>query len=170
MAENRRTGHRVELGFDIGSVNCCQMKIKTKSNCVTRRGAQVVELALILPVILVLTLGTLEICQGYFLRQKLEIAAHEGARVAILKSANTQLVEEKVAEYLDARSLNYDDIGSVVTVSPAPELADELEAITVSVTLSISDNLRLPLSLHNFLSGDSFTTEVVMYKEYRALD
>lgn len=68
-----------------------------------RSGAAAVELALSLPVLLLLLFGTIESCTMIFLQQSLEIAAYEGARVAILPKVNATDVQATVNEILTTR-------------------------------------------------------------------
>ena len=54
------------------------MKIKkSRTKNRNREGAVVVECAFALPLILLLTLGTLDICDGIYLKKKALIAAYE---------------------------------------------------------------------------------------------
>ena len=70
-------------------MNLSRTKIKkTRGGKCQRRGTEVVELALVLPVILLIVFSTLEICDHAFLLQKVKIAAQEGAVVAIRKNSN----------------------------------------------------------------------------------
>ena len=48
-----------------------------------RLGAAIVEMAICLPVIVLLTYGTIELAGGLFLKQTLTSAAHEGALAGI---------------------------------------------------------------------------------------
>ena len=141
--------------------------MRTKNQNKKRRGVEVVELAIIMPVLLLLTFGTLEICEGIFLRQTLELSAHEGARVAIRRDASIEDVEEAVQRHFDARGVNFGgDISSAVEITPDPETAATLTPVTVRVTVDASDNLRLDLSLYRFLLGNQFEAEVIMLKEF----
>ena len=49
-----------------------------------RLGAAIVEMAICLPVIVLLTYGTIELAGGLFLKQTLTSAAHEGALAGML--------------------------------------------------------------------------------------
>ena len=132
----------------------------------SRRGSAVVELAFILPILLLITFGTLEICESIFLRQKIEIAAQQGARVAVRKEATVEEVREAVGEYLDARGIQYDELANVVTVTPDPQLAPELTAVTIRVEVQVNDNLRMPSQLYSFIVGSGVVGEVAMFKEF----
>lgn len=130
-----------------------------------RNGVSVVELVFVMPLLLVLTFGVLEICEGIFLKQKMVIGAHEGARVAIRRDATTSSIRNAVATYFDARGLKYSIVDDV-TVTPAPEQTAVLEPITVRVTLDVDSNMRMPLSMYQYLKGDEITVAVTMLKEY----
>ena len=131
-----------------------------------RRGAEVVELALVLPVILLIIFSTLEVCDHAFLLQKLKIAASEGAVAAISKTATRADVEEAVQGYLEARGVDYgSNIGSAVTVTPDPTLAQTLTPITVSVAVPNDENSRIGV-LYRFIAGQSSTGTVTMFKEF----
>jgi len=139
---------------------------RSRNQNVSRRGIEVVELAIIMPLLLLLTFGTLEICEGIFLRQKLELAAHEGVRVAIRKNATIEDVEVAVQRNLDARGIVYRNISSAVEITPDPTLAPTLTPVTVRVTIVTNPNLRMSLSLYEYLVGKSINGEVSMLKEY----
>jgi len=137
-----------------------------KKTSVNRHGVEVIEMALVLPVLVILTFGTLEVCEGIFLKQKLEVAASEGARIAIRKMATTSDVEAAVEAFLDARQIQYTNISSVVSIDPSPTTAAELTPIKVTVTVDTTPNLRLPLSVYSTLFGRQITADVTFLKEY----
>ena len=130
-----------------------------------RRGAEVVELALIFPIMILLTIGTLEICEGMILKKKLTVAAHEGARVAIVKSATESDVRAAVAVSLDSRGITYSSINTVVDTTPAPENAGTLEPIEVTVSVKADQNLKMQL-MYQYFAGNEIEASVTMYKEY----
>ena len=114
-----------------------------------------------------LTFGTLDLCDGIFLQQKAEIAAHEGARAAISREATTQTVEAAVQDYLESRQLHFTSIDTVVSTSVDPSVAEVLEPITVTVRIDLFENRRLPLAPFQFINGPQVIAEVTMYKEYQ---
>lgn len=123
-------------------------------------------MAIVLPIMFLITLGTLETCEGIFLLQKIEIAAHEGARAAIKKQGTHKDVQAAVELYLNARGITYKNIRKVVSAEPRPQLATELEPIHVTVTIPTDGNFRMPTSFYQFWTGDSLSAEVVMFKEF----
>ncbi len=85
----------------------------TRQNC--RTGAAAVELAIVLPVLLTLVLGTIEICQRIFLRQSAVLVAYEGARLAVRTTTDNAAVSARCQQMLTQRRIN----GGIVTVTPS---------------------------------------------------
>jgi Flp pilus assembly protein TadG len=80
----------------------------------TARGIAATELAVCLPVIVLLVLGTIEACSMIFLKQSLSVAAYEGARTAIVPGATAAQVEAACQQILSDRHVK----GGTVTVKP----------------------------------------------------
>jgi TadE-like protein len=80
-----------------------------------RRGAAVVEFALVAPIFFVLVFGILEIGRLVMVQQLLTTASREGARIAITEGATVSGVQSSVASYLAGASVS----GATVTVTPA---------------------------------------------------
>ncbi len=80
-----------------------------------RRGIATVEMAVVLPLLLILVLGTIEICQRLFLRQTAVVATYEGIRLAARKSSNPADIVNRCQSILANRRVT----GATVTVSPA---------------------------------------------------
>ena len=74
-----------------------------------RRGTAAVECALVLPLVFLLTAGTIEMCSTIFLRESVTLAAHEGARAAIGRHATTADVAAAVDAILAIRGV---DVGA----------------------------------------------------------
>ena len=74
------------------------------------RGAAMLEVALTLPILLLVCVGILEFGRAYQTWQVLTNAAREGARVAVLPDATKTGVEDRVKNYLKAGRLSkWDD-------------------------------------------------------------
>ena len=108
----------------------------------------------------------LEICEGIFLKQKIVIASHEGARIAVRREATISDVQNAVSAYLQAREMEFGPIASVVSCTPAPEEAKLLEPVVVRVEIDVNSNMRMPLSLYKYIRGETIVGEVTMFKEY----
>jgi Flp pilus assembly protein TadG len=83
---------------------------------VSRKGIETLELALILPAILLLGLGSVEFSRALTVQQVLTDAAREGARHAVLVESTSSVVKERVGEHL--RIGNIDPTAAEVTITP----------------------------------------------------
>jgi Flp pilus assembly protein TadG len=70
-----------------------------------RKGAAVVELAVCLPIIVLLVFASIETCNMIFLRQALNASAYEGVRVAVRPDSTNQKVINRCQAVLDGRGL-----------------------------------------------------------------
>lgn len=98
----------------------------------SRIGAAVVEFAFIAPLMILLTMGMLEIGRMVMVKQLLINASREGARLAVLPTTSTLEVETQVREELESASI----IGASIAVSPQ-ELAGAEAGTPVTVAISI---------------------------------
>jgi hypothetical protein len=80
-----------------------------------RRGAALVELAVCLPVLVLLVMGVIEACSMIYLRQSLKIAAYEAARVAMVPGSSAGNIEGQAYLILDSRRIR----GWSIEVTPA---------------------------------------------------
>ena len=132
-----------------------------------RRGAASVEFAICLPVLFLLTFGTIDICTMIFLNESASLAAYEGARRGVGRGYTNADSTARVVEFLDERGIAYSG-GSVVQYSsPGFDDANTLEHVTVTVTIPCEGNLILPSEM---IGGLSVTGEVTMRKEYKNLE
>lgn len=96
-----------------------------------RRAAATVELAVCLPVIVLLTLGSIESASMIFLRQALVQAAYESAKEAVRVNGSEATARERAVQVLGFRDIEDE------RVSFDPPNVDELEPGTpVTVTIS----------------------------------
>ena len=101
-----------------------------------RRGSGLVELALVIPIFLMLVLGIAEFGWAFFADHVLATAAREGARVAVVTKPGEIVgqVNAKVTQVLAAANLN----GAVVTVQPTnPSPTNLLPGDPVTVRVSL---------------------------------
>ena len=68
----------------------------------SERGQALLEVALTLPLLLLVAVGILEFGRAYQTWQILTNAAREGARIAVLPGTDDDAVEERVHDYLEA--------------------------------------------------------------------
>jgi hypothetical protein len=74
-----------------------------------RRGQALAEMAIILPVLLLLVFGIIELANAWRTFQVVVNSAREGARVAILPTASAAGIRTRVEDYLDQGNLRDDD-------------------------------------------------------------
>jgi Flp pilus assembly protein TadG len=115
-----------------------------------RKGAAVVELAVCLPVMILLTFGSIELTNVIFLKQVLKTAAYEGARTATAPGKDGTAATTASNNVLTSRGIS----GGSVTVSPAVTTSTATGTnITVSVTAPIGSNTYMK----QFLLGQVVT-------------
>lgn len=106
-----------------------------------RRGSATVELAICLPVLLLIATGIVELCSMMFVRQGLTIAAYETAHAALQPAADSADALTVGDQILSERRIQ----GASVVISPSDIKAlDQGEFFQVRVTApSASNGLRL---------------------------
>ena len=113
------------------------------------RGAVVVELAIVTPILLTMLFGIIEYGYVFMVRQTLTNAAREGARIAFLQTTDTPYTEviDRVGEVMTAAGLT----GYTLTMTHATSGNNWVESVGVSMS-------RTDISLlGNFLGVQSGT-------------
>jgi Flp pilus assembly protein TadG len=125
-----------------------------------RRGAAVVEFAVVVPVFFLLVFGMIEYGRLVMVQQVLTNAAREGARVGVMDGATQASVDTAVNNYLTAAQIT----GGTTTVSPNPPSSAAYGAsVTVSVSVGFNQVSWLPSPM--FLGGRTLTATSVMRRE-----
>ncbi len=125
-----------------------------------RRGVAASELAVCLPVIVLLVLAMIEACTMIFLKQSLTVAAYEGARTALEPQAAARDVQSSADGVLADRRVQK----ATVTIRPTNFAALEPgEYIEVTVSAPTGPNSVIPGS---FLRGRTLSATAVMMKEF----
>lgn len=108
-----------------------------------RRAIAAVELAVVMPVFLLLVIGVIEVGRAVMVQQILTNASREGARRAVLEQSTTTEVESIVRDYLARNSIN--------GASASIELTDSGGAtISNLAALSFGDPITVEVSIsHN---------------------
>jgi hypothetical protein len=133
---NRRLPRR-ESHWLAGLILICTTMAQSRKK--SKRGVAVVELAVTLPVILLIAFATIEICSGYYLRQTLKISAYQGCRMGITPAGSGELVRSQCELLLKERGVkNY-----TIALSKEPETLAENEIFTVTVSAPFSDNIPM---------------------------
>ncbi len=127
-----------------------------------RRGASVVEFAVVAPVFLLLVFGMLEYGRMVMVQQLLTNATREGARRAVLDGATATEVKGVVVDYLNGSSITVS--AQNVTITPSsPSDAGFGEPVQVSVTVPFSQVSWLPTPM--FLGDVTMQSKSVMRRE-----
>lgn len=125
-----------------------------------RRGAAVVEFAVVAPVFFLLIFGMIEYGRMVMVQQVLTNASREGARVGILDGSSGSDVDTTVNGYLTSSSIS----GATITVDPSdPSTAGAGDPVTVTVSVPFSQVSWLPAPM--FLGGQTLTATTVMRRE-----
>ena len=135
--------------------------LQRTSDSKKRSGAAIVELAVVLPVLLLLLLGTIEVCAAIHLQQSLDITAYESARTSLLPKATIHTVNAAADKFLLSRKTK----GAKVVVSP-PNFETLPIGTVITITVSAPSQNNLPLSPF-FFQNRTITSSCSMMKEYQ---
>jgi hypothetical protein len=125
-----------------------------------RRGATVVEFAVVAPVVFLFIFAMIEFGRMVMVQQIITNAAREGARRGVLEQTTADEVHAIVNDYLTSSSVS----GATVTLSP--ESLDRIgfgNPITVSVSVPFDEVSWIPAPW--FLSGLNLSTQSTMFAE-----
>lgn len=98
-----------------------------------RRGAAVVEFAIVVPIFFLMIFGMIEFGRMVMVHQLLTGAAREGARQAVVNGSTAGDVEQTVRNYLTATSVD----GQDASVNVTPDLATAGTGVAVTVETGI---------------------------------
>ena len=133
-----------------------------------RNGGAAVEAAICFPLIIILMMGTLEVCAGIYLKESITICAFEGVRVGVRRRATREMVIARVQEVLTDRqvTLPNDVNGDPQGIEVLPEdfsTLRELDPITVRITAPTAGN---SLFIFDSLLNRDVVAEVTMVREF----
>jgi len=125
-----------------------------------RRGAAVVEFAVIAPLFFLLVMGMIEYGRMMMVQQILTNASREGARRAVLDGVTASDVAASVQQYLTDSSVSGANV-QVATGAPVPP--DFAESMTVSVDVGFDQVSWLPSPM--YLGGKTLAASTTMRRE-----
>lgn len=148
-------------------MNLRRMMNRSRSNRRSnRRGGAVVEAAFCIPLIIVIMMGTLEVCSAIYMYESLKIAAFEGIRMGIRRGGTPQEVATRANEVLTARGIviptNNSQFGVKVTPSSFTGLK-AMDPIKVTITAPAVPN---SLFAYSTFINQSIKAEVTMVREF----
>lgn len=114
-------------------------KIKSQEN-----GQALVEMALILPILIILIFGSIEIGRICFAQITINNAARAGVRVASIGGTDTAIINA-----VD-KNIVFDKSVRTVDISPEPDLRSSGEEVTVNVSYPVT--IMFPL-ISTFISN-----------------
>ena len=110
-----------------------------------RCGVAAAELAVCLPIVVLLVIGTLEACSALFLKQSLTVAAYEGVRTALEEGATSTTVQAACNQILNDRKIQ----GAKITITPSNIAAlNPGDFIDVKVSAPCSLNSVVPAAFY----------------------
>jgi Flp pilus assembly protein TadG len=125
-----------------------------------RRGAAMVEFALVAPVFFLVVLGMVEFGRMIMVQQVLTNATREGARRAVVEGATESEVKTLVTDYLKNSSVG----GTTVTVNPS-NLPNAGFGDPVTVTVSVPFETISWSGTPWFLGGKTLKASTMMQAE-----
>ena len=137
-----------------------------------RRGAAVVEMAVVLPVFMLVVMGIVEFGRGMMSTQLITNAAREGAREAILNGSTNTAVETLVKNYVSqacnvktsAVTVNINITPGTGNTDPKNILADSDQGDLISVEVRVPFN-DLSYITGSFLAGKTIKGFATMRHE-----
>jgi hypothetical protein len=126
---------------------------------IVRTGVAATELAVCMPVIVLIVLASMEACAMIFLQQSLSVAAYEGARVGLSPGAEAGDVTSQCQQILDDREVK----GASIAVTPT-NIPSAAEGTWIAV------EAKAPFAKNSLVggwlfSGRTLTAVVQMMKE-----
>ena len=129
----------------LASAESCRKSRRSRGH---ERGQALIETAIVLPLVLLVSIAIIEFGRAYQVQQVLTNAAREGARIAILNGTTAADVQARVADYLQAGQIaNY--AAATVAVNQASTVvvgAGTASASVVTVNLPFSFMVLNPIA------------------------
>lgn len=137
-----------------------------------RRGTALVEMALVLPIFVAVTLGIVEFGRAMMVGQLITNAAREGARLGIIDGSTNAQVVSSVQQFLaESAGIAAADLTITITVTPAAgnpnpnnEVANALPRDLVNIFISVPFN-KVSFVAGNYLNGKSLSGRSSMRHE-----
>lgn len=138
----------------------------------SRRGTALVELALTLPIFIMVTLGIVEFGRAMMVAQLITNAAREGARLGIIDGSTNAEVENSIQSFLaESANLQAADLTIAITVTPytgnpdaGNEVGNALPRDLVSIYVSVPFD-KVSYITGSYLNGKTLSGRSAMRHE-----
>ena len=164
----RRGGDAMIASVPASSRRCVLASSSPPSSrhCLHIRGASVLEMALVLPILLMLSFGIVDYGYFFYVKNTVQGAAQAGARAAIPSAATNSSVTTVVSNMMTAAGLQ--NSSYTVTLNPtdvSTAAAGSAVSVTVSVTWSNVGLHALPTAMGGISNSKQIVGTAVMIKE-----
>lgn len=146
-------------GSQVKSILVDRRSAKRRRCSKTRKGAAMVEFAIVAPLMILFTLGLIEIGRMTMVKQLLVNVSREGAREGTLPESTNLSVKSSVESLLAQSNIS----GSTVTVSTGSVESSTGQYVTVSISVPSANVSWLSTPL--FMSGRTVSASTSMRKE-----
>jgi Flp pilus assembly protein TadG len=117
-----------------------------------RRGAAVVEFALVAPLFFLIVLGLIEMGRACMVAEQLTEAARRGCRQGVIEGTASAAIKQAATDYLTSVGIN----GETASVSVNDGTADSVEAQNMPAYTEITVNITIPVTSFTWLPGGGF--------------
>lgn len=149
----------MRLNFKTNRLRDRESSIRSRKRTIaSRAGVAALEAAISVPLIVTIVFGAIELSNAIFLRQSLNIAAYEAAKVITRPGTNEALARTRCREIMNIRSVSTFSL----SFSPAVTTATP-RGTAVTVTLSAPAS-NLSYGPVRFMTGKNLSTSVVMVR------
>ena len=125
-----------------------------------RHGVAATELAVCMPIILVLILGTMQACSMFYLKQNLTVSAYEGIRTSVEYRVQDDDVRATCLQILADRNVQ----GGAVTIEPS-NFTQQPPGTWITVTVTAPTKRNSPVGCW-FYQANDMTASATMMKEF----
>lgn len=121
-----------------------------------RRGVAAVEMAMVLPIFVMVVLGIVEFGRAMMVGQMVTNAAREATRLSIVDGSSNTSVTTWVESFLnDSLGVSASDVTVTITVDPAPDNDDPLDKIEDAQTRDlVTIKIEVPFDKVSYIPGD----------------
>ena len=136
-----------------------------------RRGAAVVEFAVVAPIFIMLVFGMIEFGRAVMVQQVLVNASREGARQAVLDGSSVNEIEDRIDVYLSASGINNENIIYSVNGSNVSDPTTESQfgdAVGVEIRVNFNDVSWMPVP--QYIGGTVLRASSIMRRETQAVN